>query len=311
MSFSEVLVKKISKIIDEEIQNFINSASEVTNYDKNKLAELWGKKDLVKSLEQIDMSDLSIARLSVCSKPELVALCKSKGHRCTGSKDVLINRLLGTEEKGDNKNEKNVSEIKEENTKINTPVKVGQKPTTKSERKDTSIKVVQNLIKTVKESPVRKNAFGNYEHPVTGLVLNKDTKKAYGRQEKDGTVSDLTDDDIQKCKQYKIDYDPPFSLDAGDDTDDIKAVDELDNMIDNKKKSTTVGIVATKGASTTKGKTTTTSSATTSAAIQENEDSDVEVEEEDDGDATALEDDGDLDQELEDDGNEPEEELVE
>ena len=60
------------------------------------------------------------------------------------------------------------------------------------------------------------------------MVFNNSTKRAYGKQNDDGSVSDLTPDDIDLCHKYKFAYDIPENLDKKDvleDDDD----DELDD----------------------------------------------------------------------------------
>jgi hypothetical protein len=54
--------------------------------------------------------------------------------------------------------------------------------------------------------PIRRNLHGNYEHAETGLVVNVNNKAVYGKQNKDGTVSPLTEDDIKLCQLYKFNY---------------------------------------------------------------------------------------------------------
>ncbi len=51
-----------------------------------------------------------------------------------------------------------------------------------------------------------ENDQGNHEHEETGLVINPKTKKVFGKQDKDGDVLALTDEDIKACEKYGFKY---------------------------------------------------------------------------------------------------------
>lgn len=51
-----------------------------------------------------------------------------------------------------------------------------------------------------------ENDQGNHEHEETGLVINPKTKKVFGKQDKDGDVLALTDEDIKACEKYRFKY---------------------------------------------------------------------------------------------------------
>lgn len=51
-----------------------------------------------------------------------------------------------------------------------------------------------------------KSKFGNYTHS-TGLAIRSQTnKKIYGREDKDGIVQPLTEEDIELCKKFRFVY---------------------------------------------------------------------------------------------------------
>ena len=60
---------------------------------------------------------------------------------------------------------------------------------------------------------IKRNSHGNYEHTETKLVFDNQTKQAIGTQNEDGTISTLTEHDIDVCKQYKFNYSLPDNLD--------------------------------------------------------------------------------------------------
>jgi hypothetical protein len=43
-----------------------------------------------------------------------------------------------------------------------------------------------------------------------------------GKQQDDGSVADLTDEDIEKCKKFKFVYDIPSNLDTNTGLDKVK-----------------------------------------------------------------------------------------
>src|SRR5690242_19290803 len=141
------LSKKIVSEIDNAISNFLNRVSSQYELNVNDLRQLWEGE--IPDLTQTDMTDLSLARLSKCSKNELSALCKSKAMKCTGTKEELMNRLMGAESGKTGKAEK-------------TP-----KSPAKSKKKNVDSSVVETLKKQISCIPIRQNAHGNYEHPET------------------------------------------------------------------------------------------------------------------------------------------------
>jgi hypothetical protein len=58
----------------------------------------------------------------------------------------------------------------------------------------------------------RLNKFNNFSFGDTGLIMKSKTERyIIGKQLADGTVLDLTEDDIKVCKQYKFKYCPKYS----------------------------------------------------------------------------------------------------
>jgi hypothetical protein len=226
MSLSQALITNIEKVVE----TYINNISEKYNLDKDELVSLWTsgghtslKKTDKKPIENVDMTDISIERLHKCTKPELAALCKSKGYKCTGTKDVLINRLLG-KEGGDSKETKDSKkEVKE--TKKETRKEV------KETKKDHKVDVVKKLTSDIPVIPIRRNAYGNFEHPATRLIFDRKTESVIGKQQDDGTISELTDDDIESCKLYKFKYTLPDNLDKKETLENVK-IDELESDIE-------------------------------------------------------------------------------
>jgi hypothetical protein len=226
MSLSETLSQNVQNIVE----SFIGKIVEKYSVDREEVLSLWtggtasvstkpkAKPKPKTELATVDMDDISIERLNSCNKGELVALCKSRGCKCTGTKEVLIARLLGKED-APSKATKAVKSS--EKTAPKTVVK-GKK----AERAAATVDVVKKLTADIPVIPIRRNVHNNLEHPETGLVFDRKTEMVIGKQQEDGTIADLTDEDIEACKRFKFKYNIPDNLDKKDNLDNVK-IEEL------------------------------------------------------------------------------------
>lgn len=221
MSLTNTLLKSIDDVINE----YISRVSTEYSIEHKSLRDLWDSKDQTKKQssnqekkltpksedkkEQVDTSDLPSGEdLVKCNKNELVALCKIHGHKWTGTKNVLLSRLLGKDI--DDLPSKSVSKKADKKTKEST--------------------VVKKIVSKIPSVTISRNQFDNYEHPDSGLVFNK-KQTVIGKQNDDGSIDTLTEEDIDTCKKYKFKFDIPENLDQKVDLEDI-AVDELDDDMD-------------------------------------------------------------------------------
>ena len=225
MSFSQNLFNNIEKVI----HGYIDVISKTYNINREELIYLWGSETTLTESKETKTSsrtkttvaltstsgenssftnvELNINTLHKSTKVELIALCKSRGLKTVGTKDVLVNRLLGKED----------TEVKTE------------KKETKTEKKET--KKEQNVVEKISASiptiAVRRNRFGRFEHAETRLVFDQVNRVVIGKQEDDGSLSDLTEDDIELCKKFKFMYSLPENLDKRETLDTLK-IDELE-----------------------------------------------------------------------------------
>ena len=88
--------------------------------------------------------------------------------------------------------------------------------------------VVKKLSSAIPIVSIRRNRYGNHEHSETTLVFDTKTKKAIGKQNSDGTIEELTEEDIDICNQWKFIYDIPVNLDKKTNLTDVK-IDELED----------------------------------------------------------------------------------
>lgn len=213
MSLSQTLVKAVN----DAIHTFITLIADQYNLDENELISLWDENEVVsksvknksKSLQQSDenVDDVDHSLLAKCSKNELVALCKAKNMKCTGTKAVLIGYLTGTEVDADKSTEEKKN---------------------KSAGKTTT--VVKKLLASAPNiPPIRRNGFGNYEHPETTFIFNTKNKMVIGKQNEDGTISDLTAEDINLCNKFKFSFQLPENLDKKSSLANVQ-VEDLDEL---------------------------------------------------------------------------------
>jgi hypothetical protein len=221
MSLQASLLKNVEIVL----QNYIDTISQKFNIDRNELISIWnGGTPAKSSIDSVNTEDISIERLNKCNKAELVALCKSRGCKCTGTKELLIQRLTGSGEEvkteTKKKPKKSGGEEKEGKEEKQKPKKAGKK------FEDTPL--YEKIRSEVPVIAIRKNKFDNLAHLETGLVFDRKTETVIGKQQDDGTISELTDEDIESCKQFKFKYNIPFSLDKKDDLENV-VVDGLDD----------------------------------------------------------------------------------
>ena len=201
MSFS----KDLSKAVDNIIHAYIQNIAEKYNLDPNDLLKDWENSENIedKSTPTSSKKELDPNYLIKCLKPELVKLCKERGLKCTGTKTDLIAILQGGK----------VS------SKNNTPKKSSEKKTNKKPL-DTC-EVLSKIQANIPVVAIRKNAFGNLEDPRTSLVFDRKSKKVIGKQNSNGTVEELTKEDIDVCNKEKYEYILPTNFDK-----DLKLEDE-------------------------------------------------------------------------------------
>jgi len=196
------LSNNIQNTISQTINLFIEEVSNKYNLNKNDLLNIWNgsreKSDEIIISKTENNSDLN--NLIKLSKNELIELCKSKSLKVTGSKQDLAERIISSENKIATKS-------------INIPNK---------------IPIVKKLIEKIPSIHLKRNKFENFEHSETSFVFNNKTQKVYGKQNSDGSVSNLTAEDIDICNKYKFSYYIPENLDKTDNSK--KEIDCLDDL---------------------------------------------------------------------------------
>ena len=124
-------------------------------------------------------------------------------------------------------------------SKVVAPKKKEDQPLNKFTKEE----LKEKIEKRTTEIEVRRNKFGNWEHQGSGILIDRDTRKAYGKQEQDGSVSPLTEEDIELCKSIGFKYLLPDNIksknedredeeDMEDDDEDLDIDDEIDDEED-------------------------------------------------------------------------------
>jgi len=197
----------LTETIDKVIETFIEKVSEQYSLEKKELRYLWDGKEVKTTTKKSPVSkavsdEVDPESLLKCNKAELVAMCKAHGHKCSGTKSVLMSRLLGKE----------------------APTKKKTSPKKKKQPEKTPI--AKKLSANIPNILIRRNQFNNYEHPETGLVFDNKDRIVIGKQNDDGTVDDLTEEDIDQCNGFKFKYKLPVNLDHKSTLANVK-VEEL------------------------------------------------------------------------------------
>lgn len=183
--------------------------------------------------ELINMNDLSPDRLYKANKNELSALCKSRAIKSTGKKEELIERLLEIFKKNSDSKSEIKSDIKSD-TKSDTKSdkKISSRDFRTSKKSESNI--IQKISNNVDNIVIRRSVHNNYIHPLTKLVFDQKTKNVIGKEEDDGTISELNEEDIESCKKYKFSFEMPSNLDKSTNLDNVE-VEELDEILKKEK----------------------------------------------------------------------------
>jgi len=222
--------------IDEVISNFALSIALKYNLNKDELLSLWKttsvkvddkikqeipiEKELLESSIQDkkstdEKSEFTLEELSSKKKTELQGICKDRKLKVTGKKEEIIDRILS---------------FKIQQKSINS---------TKSNSAKT---LLQSLNTPPPAIRIRRNAWGNYEHPEHHFVFDKVTEVVVGIQLDNGTVKDLDEESIELCNKYKYKYVLPDNLDKNtksindiklnvdEDEDDIMEDDDIEEL---------------------------------------------------------------------------------
>jgi len=189
----DILLKGINISIESFVNNIINAYS-LPSSEKKKMVSMWNNVENIgeKSVDNIE-EKLSSEKILKSNVSGLKSLCKKYNLKRSGKKEILIQRLI------DHMNSPNES-----------------KPVLKKIKKIKKIKK-QDDIGIIQ---IKRNQFGNYEHFETGLVFSKLDKNVIGKQNENGTITELNKNDIELCNKFKFKYILPENLNDNNENDE-------------------------------------------------------------------------------------------
>jgi hypothetical protein len=135
---------------------------------------------------------------------------------------------------------KHLKEEKEEKSTNSEKKSPAKEKTVKKQKDDFTSSTKEELKQKIEERkstiPITRNKWGNYEHPDTNIVLDKETHMAYGKQNSDGKIIPLSAEDIEMCKILNFKYKLPESIssskkieyESDEDEDIYDDEDEID-----------------------------------------------------------------------------------
>lgn len=203
-SINEEFQSKLQKIATrfsldlEELKTCCEKTAEVVSTTKSKSVS----KKLEKVPATLEKTEPEI-ECKVCQHV-MGGSSKNKGQKCGGK--VGSESKSGLYCKTHLKNENSSSTVveKEKKPKVEKEPVVAEKKKLKIDPNQPLINNNTDIKKLIEERTsnlsVKKNSFGNYEHSASRLVLDAVTKAVYGKQNDDGTVSELTTNDINLAK---------------------------------------------------------------------------------------------------------------
>jgi hypothetical protein len=227
------LSSKVLDNIDNTVKNFINNISNKYKLDEAELLSMWVEKNSmekpIKIKKEIVLDSELAENLLKLSKKDLSDMCKSRNIKVSGTKNELIQRIISYDE-NDGFNPIDTNKI--------SNVVTSKKTTSPSKTKTVQQKpaILKKLESKIPSIVISRNSFGNFEHKDTSFVFNNKTQKVIGKQNSNGTISELTAEDINICHKYKFNYIIPENLnksnknDAVDeDESDVEEVEEIDD----------------------------------------------------------------------------------
>lgn len=111
-------------------------------------------------------------------------------------------------------------------SKVVAPKKKEDQPLNKFTKEE----LKEKIEKRTTEIEVRRNKFGNWEHQGSGILIDRDTRRAFSKQNPDGTQSPLTSEDIELCKSIGFKYVLPDNISSNENDEDDYEEDEDEDL---------------------------------------------------------------------------------
>ena len=197
------LEREIQGVIDKYVSELFEKLVIVKGLNRTELDNIWseitGTAPVAVGTAPVT-SSIDPSKIMGATVPELKAMCKANKLSTGGKKQDLIDRLVSMVNKG------SIGASTQDNVTDESQVAVPSAP----KKKKRSPNRMPNI--PISSIQIKKNDHGNYEHPETKLIFDKESKQVIGKQQDDGTISTLTEEDIQQCDQFKFTYKIPEKI---------------------------------------------------------------------------------------------------
>jgi hypothetical protein len=211
------LEREIQGVIDKYVSKLFEKLVVVNGVNRDELNNMWseitGSNVGVAGTSDVCLAPVNTAPVSEAAGsagpigidpvkimgatvPELKAMCKANKLSTGGKKQDLVDRLVSLV----NANNPDASKQGDAEAQVVPAPK----------KKKRSPNRMPNI--PISSIQIKKNDHGNYEHPETKLVFDKETKQVIGKQHDDGSITTLTEEDIQQCDQFKFNYKIPEKI---------------------------------------------------------------------------------------------------
>ena len=244
--------KNFNQIIESTIEDYAKAISSKFNIKYSDLMNIWnGKNDepvKIVSSSTLSKSDIDFESDSEEEETKTTSKeSKSKPTREVKKDETSLESLkkkakeLGipgiSKFKASNKDELleliNNAEKGNPATKGKAQKSPPKKPVVKEEPKVST----EYIQKKITSFSVSKNKFGNYWNESSGLVFDKETRQAVGKQQENGDVIGLTKQDIEFCKNNNISFKLPSNIiseekESKSNSDDEESIDDDEDELD-------------------------------------------------------------------------------
>jgi hypothetical protein len=203
------LLKNLSQTVSQTIDDFSQKVADKFKVDKNEVLALWNEQvsDELKVEKTTEKKKASPRKISnaIADAPQCsykFGKGKNKGQNCP-SKVVDGIEYCKKHAPKTAKTEKAPAKAKKPEMKQTTIV-------SKVDEATDVIKSLNSKVTTIKN--LCKNKYNHFEDLETHLLFSQETREVYGKQLEDGTVAELSLQDIELCKKQGYGFVPPSTI---------------------------------------------------------------------------------------------------
>lgn len=225
----DTLSKSLYSVVSQSVDEFSQIVASKYNVSKEEVLELWNSK-VSSELKVVETKEKKPSRPRTTKSAEAKddsATCsyefkkgKNSGTKCTARVCADSSKYCRKHKSQDDKEETGTKTEKKA-----APKATSSKAKKSAEAKEKETAAVKKLSDTKSSLVIRRNKHGNYVHSETQLVLDKDSKEVYGRQNDSGEIDPLTAEDIELCRKFSFKYRLPTTLSSNNQEEDVEDED--------------------------------------------------------------------------------------